>query len=304
MIGAWLAQVPVRIYHMYGLPLTTARGPRRLLLRWTERVSCRLADQVLCLSRSLREVAVAEGLCPPEKIKVLLSGNIDGLDAEEKFNPARLPAGARADVRAQYGIPPGALVAGFVGRIVRDKGLCELAGAWQILRDEYPDLHLLVAGESEPQDPIPAEVNHLLRTEPRIHLTGWCADTPPLYAAMDLFVLPTYREGFGTVSLEAAAMEVPVVSSRVPGCIDAVEDGVTGTLVTVRDAAALAAGMRRYLCDPGLRRRHGLAGRQRVLRDFRPEAMRAALYQEYVRLLQDKGLSVPDSSPVPMEVCS
>jgi len=90
-------------------------------------------------------------------------------------------------------------------------------------------------------------------------------------------------------------MRLPVVASRVPGCIDAVQDGVTGTLVTVRDPDALADGIRRYLRDPELGRSHGAAGRARVLRDFRPEAMRQALYEEYLRLLKEHDLSVPQS---------
>src|SRR5262249_8583139 len=231
MIGAWLARVPVRIYHLHGLPMMTATGLKRTLLRWSEKVACLLAHQVLCVSHSLQDVAVAEGLCPADKIKVLLSGSINGVDAEDTFNPERVGATARAAVRAHHGIPPDAPVIGFVGRVVRDKGLIELAEAWRLLQKEFPSLHLLVVGPFEPQDPVPADVIQLLRSDPQIHLTGLCLDVPPLYAAMDVAVLPTYREGFGIVAIEAAAMELPVVATRIPGCVDAVEDGVTGTLV-------------------------------------------------------------------------
>ena len=84
---------------------------------------------------------------------------------------------------------------GFVGRIVRDKGIIELVEAWKRLRDVYPDLHLLVVGPSEPQDPVPADVTDVLRRDSRIHLTGFQADAPPLYAAMDVVVLPTRVQG-------------------------------------------------------------------------------------------------------------
>jgi glycosyltransferase involved in cell wall biosynthesis len=121
-------------------------------------------------------------------------------------------------------------------------------------------------------------------------------NTPPLYAAMDMLVLPTHREGFPNVPLEAAAMEVPVVATRIPGCVDAVSDDETGILVPPRDPASLTAAIRRYLRDPVLRRRHGTAGRQRVLREFQQEALWAALHDEYEHLLTEHALAVTGTS--------
>jgi glycosyltransferase involved in cell wall biosynthesis len=120
-----------------------------------------------------------------------------------------------------------------------------------------------------------------LRADPRVHLTGVEWDTPPLYAAMDVVALPTYREGFPNVALEAAAMALPIVATRVPGVVDAVQDEVTGTLVAPRDAAALAGALQRYLGDPALRDRHGQAARRRVLAEFRREAIWEATAAEY-----------------------
>jgi lipopolysaccharide/colanic/teichoic acid biosynthesis glycosyltransferase len=109
---------------------------------------------------------------------------------------------------------------------------------------------------------------------------------PPLYAVMDVVILPTHREGFPVVPLEAAAMELPVVATCIPGCIEAVRDGVTGTLVPVLDPDALAEAIRAYVRDPQLRREHGVAGRIRMQQDFQPERMSEALYSEYRRLLE------------------
>jgi len=288
-MGASLTRVPVRIYHQHGLPLVTATGLKRHILRWTERTACRLAHQVICVSESVREVAIAEGLCPREKIKVLEHGSIDGIEGDRKFNPARISAESAQLVRARYQIPQGALVMGFVGRIVRDKGLSELAQSWRVLREECPSLHLLVAGPFESQDPIPADVEATLRSDPRIHLVGMAHDMPSIYRTLDLLVLPTYREGFPASLLEAAAMEVPVIATRIPGCVDAVRDGETGLLVPVRDAEALTAAIRVYLGDPKLRRQHGAKGRDRARREFDPEVMRESLFQEYLRLLGERG---------------
>ncbi|GAB4365110.1 MAG: glycosyltransferase family 4 protein [Elainellaceae cyanobacterium] len=292
-IAAWLAGSPVRIYQMRGLPLMTATGYKRRLLWWSERIACLLAHQVICNSHSLREVAIAEGICPATKIKVLLGGSSNGVDATTRFNPAHLSISIRQKIRQKYGIPTNALVIGFIGRIVRDKGIIELAEAWKIVRQEFPNLHLLVVGRFEPQDPPPFWVEQLLREDERVHLTGVELDTPPLYAAMDIFTLPSYREGFASVNLEAAAMQLPIVTTQVAGCIDSIQCGTTGTLILAQDVATLVEALRLYLKNPELRFRHGIAGRERVLQDFCQEAIWEAMYQEYVRLLSEQGLSVP-----------
>jgi len=290
MIAAFLMGVPVRVYNMRGLPCTTVTGGRRLLLQWTEMIACLLAHKVICVSHSIRQLVVSEGICPEKKIKVLVNGSGQGVDASNRFNPAHIGEEARKRIRKKYSIPVDAIVAGFVGRIVIDKGVLELAEAWRILRDEFPKFHLLVVGPFEPLDPIPAEVKDLFCRDSRIHLTGVLFDTPPLYAAMDILALPTYREGFSNVLLEAAAMELPVVATSVPGSIDAVEEDITGKIVQLGDPKALANALRLYLLDPELRRKHGVAGRERVLRDFRPEMIWEAQYQEYVSLMRKKGL--------------
>lgn len=297
MIAGMLAGAPVRVYHLRGLRLDTATGAQRLFLTWSERLSCALAHRVICVSHSVRDAAIALRLCPPEKITVLRGGSGNGVDASGRFNPERLPPGARMTTRARFGIPAEARVIGFVGRIVRDKGMIELVNAWRVLRAEDPNLHLLIVGPFERHDPLPPGAEALLREDRRVHLTGPVDETPPLYAAMDVVVLPTYREGFPNVLLEAAAMGLPVVASRVPGCVDAVRDGLTGALVPPRDAIALAAAIRRYLADPELRRHHGEAARERVVRDFRQEAVWEALYEEYSRLLRDRGVRIDNADP-------
>ena len=114
------------------------------------------------------------------------------------------------------------------------------------------------------------------------------AQMPALYNASDLIVLPTYSEGLPNVALEAAAMAKPVVATRVTGCVDVVEDGITGVLIPPRDSVALEEAITRYLADPPLRMRHGVAARERVLARFAPEPIWEALRDEYLRLLTEK----------------
>ena len=299
MIAAWLARVPVRVYHMRGLPFVTASGYRRRLLVATERIACRLAQRVICIGPSLRDEAVRARLCPPDRLVVLCGGG-NGTDAESLFNPARV-SDSRVAIRQRLDIPAQAVVIGFVGRLVRDKGVIELAEAWSVVREVVPDAHLLIIGEPEPRDPVPEAILSQLQADDRVHMVGFVADLtdmPPHYTAMDMLVLPTYREGFPNVPLEAAAMGLPVVATRVTGCVDAVLDGVTGTLVPVGDSGALARAIRAYLDDPALRQQHGAAGRERVLRDFQPKAIWQALYAHYVDLLAQAGIPVNGDGPV------
>ena len=284
MIAATVTRVPVRIYHMRGLPLETATGWQKRVLRGAERISCALATRVLCVSRSLREVAVGEGLCDPTKIEVLGEGSGQGVDAKH-FDPARLGRDARHTARRAHQIPDDAIVIGFVGRLVRDKGVVELVTAWQSLRERDLRLHLVIAGVLEDRDALPPEVVAELQADARVHVTGFIADIVPLYAAMDIVVLPTYREGFPNVPLEAAAMCKPVVATRVTGCVDAVVDGVTGMLVPAGDPAALASALWRYVEDPALRDAHGRAGRKRVIASFRPERIAELTYDKYRELV-------------------
>jgi glycosyltransferase involved in cell wall biosynthesis len=292
LTAALAAAIPVRIYHMRGLVFTTATGWRRALLRRTEQLSCDLAHQVFAVSESVRALAVEAKVCDPAKIKVLARGSGNGVDATGRFNPDAVGSEARRETRARLGIRDDELVVGFVGRLVRDKGVGELVDAWQTIREANGRAHLIVIGAFEPRDAISRETALVMRTDPRIHLVESTFEMPVWYAAMDLVVLPTYREGFPNVLLEAAAMRLPVVASCAPGCVDAVEDGKTGILVPPRDARALAGAIDAYLRNPASRRRHGAAARDRVLGHFRPEPIWQALYLEYLRLLRQAGVVV------------
>src|SRR5579864_703857 len=300
MLAAVAARVPVRIFEIHGLPYLTASGLRRRLLKWATKIACRVSHRVLCVSFSIRDLAISTGLCPDWKITVSARGSVNGVDAADAFNPARHAPDSSHRVRTRYGISRESAVMGFVGRLVRDKGLVELSAAWTSLRDEFPGLEWLLVGDAEPHDPLPPNVLAQLRSDPRIHWTGWVDDLPELYGVMNLLVLPSYREGFPVVALEGAAMGLPIVATRVPGCIDAVEDGITGVLVEPRDPSVLAEAIRNYLRDPELRTRHAEAARQRVIRDFQPARIWHAVKAEYLSLLQKRGLVSPEQSAAPI----
>jgi glycosyltransferase involved in cell wall biosynthesis len=283
MIAAFLARVPIRVYHLRGLPLEGATALRRIVLWTTEWISCVLATRVIAVSHSLRQVALAYRFCPPQKIVVLAKGSGNGVDAEHLYHP--MPDRVRAEVRRDYDIPATATVIGFVGRLVRDKGVAELSQAWRMISQSRDDAYLMIIGPVEERDRLPQELLEWLRSHDRIRFTGMQTDIARLYAAADVIALPTYREGFPNVALEAAAMGLPIVATRVTGCVDAVVHDQTGLLCAPRNPEALAASLLRYLDDPQLRQCHGDAARVRVLRDFQPKVIWTAIEQQYRSLL-------------------
>jgi glycosyltransferase involved in cell wall biosynthesis len=295
MISARLARVPVRVFHVHGLPHLTSRGVRYRLLVLATKVACALAHRVLCVSPSIRQVLVEQDLCPRDKVLVPVNGSSGGVDAEGRFNPASIGELTASAVRARHGVPPGSFVVAFIGRLVRDKGVVELCEAWCALRLRHPELHLLIAGDFEPQDPVPLATIETLRSDPRVHLAGFCENVPEFLAAIDLVVFPSYREGFPNVPLEAAAMGVPVVATAVPGCVDSILDNVTGTLVPPYNSTALAAAIERYMNEPARKQKHGLQARARVLRDFRSEPIWGFISNQYDEQLRRAGLVCPRS---------
>lgn len=286
MLAAAITRVPCRIHTLRGLRFETMTGPGRRVLMATTRLTCALAHRVLCVSPSLRSRAIELGLVPAHKAVVLGMGS--GLDLA-RFTATPAIRDRAAALRRELGIAADAPVLGFVGRIARDKGFVELSAAWQALRERYPGLHWVIAGPLDPTDAIPVHIGAELDTHPRVHRLGHVDDVTPVYAMMDVLALPTYREGFGNVLIEAAALGIPAVASRVTGCVDAVDDGVTGTLVPARNVDALVAAIAAYVDNPELRQAHGRAGRARAERLFRQEDLWARTQRTYLELAAQAG---------------
>ncbi len=283
-LASWLAGVPCRVYTLHGLRLETATGGKRLLLQLLECLACRLAHRVVCVSASVRRRAVELGIVGEAKCVVLASGSANGVNTEPYHDIEDLSRAARAK-REQLGIPQSAPVIGFVGRLTRDKGVPELVAAFQRLRDAYPELRLLLLGPLEHGDPVPASVADAIRRNARIVAPGFVKQTAVYYQLMDLLALPSHREGFPTVVLEAAAAGKPVVGTRATGVVDAVVHGETGLLTPVGDVAALTRALARLLDDPALVNRLGQAARERATRHFQPAALWQAVADFYDELL-------------------
>ena len=283
--AAWLNRVPCRFYTLHGLRFETSRGIRRRLLIYAERLACRFAHRVVCVSQSVREKAIAFGLTNLDRTVVFGSGSCNGVDASRfTATPERIRRAAA--LRYQFGIPAQAPVLLFVGRLTSDKGIPELVRAFLKLGNQFPDLHLLLAGCFEEEDPLPVDTRKSLETHPRVVFAGPVQDIATYYAIADVVVLPSHREGLPTVILEAQAAGKPVVGASVTGIVDVVVDGETGLLFPVGDVPALIETLARLITDKTLASKLGRAGQDQVKRNFQQERVWEALHREYLGVLR------------------
>ena len=277
-LAGWAARVPRRIYELWGLRLETSSGAARRVFALLERTTMRLSTMVIANSRSLAVRAADLGLPGRKDVVVLGSGSSHGVDAD-RFSPdASLPAMELALKQAleQSSAP----VVGFVGRLHPDKGIDTLFQALRICADRGAEAQLLIVGGDEG-----AHVDERIdgrQTSIPVHVTGFAADVRPTLREMDILVLPSRREGFPNVVLEAAAMTVPAIVSDATGCVDSVIDGETGVIVPVGDAERLANELMALLGNRGDRERLGSAARARVIAEFEPQRVWALHAQRWV----------------------
>jgi glycosyltransferase involved in cell wall biosynthesis len=286
MLAGWLAGVPCRVYTLRGLRLETAKGWKRTVLMGTEWIACKCAHRVICVSASLRQRAIDLRLVEATKALVVGSGSSGVL--VEKYLPTSENVERSRKLYSGLDLPENVPVIGFVGRFTRDKGIPELIDAFDELRLEHPALRLLLVGDFEDGDPVPESVQARIESDPFIVRTGFVSDTSPYYHLMDLLVLPTYREGFPNVPLQAQVAAKPVVTTRVAGAVDSVQDGKTGLMVPVGDASALAHAISSLLCDATKRKEMGRSGQEWVLREFTLSRVIDAQVRVYQSLISEK----------------
>ena len=261
-VAAMLCGVPSRVYLLRGLKLETSTGVKRRILLAAERLASACSHTVLCNSESLRDIALALRVAPASKLHMLGGGSSNGVDVEH-FSPGP------GSLRARLGLPTDAPVVGFVGRLTRDKGLPELVEAFDAILIAKPQARLLLVGWFDAsEDALGHDLRARIKNHPRIHMTGYVADTAPYYRVMDVMVLPTWREGFPNVVLEAAASGIPVVTTLCTGSRDAVVPEVTGLLIPPGYPVAICEAVLQLLRNPARRSRMGKAARAWVLENY------------------------------------
>ena len=283
--AALFAGVPLRMHTIHGLYFPGFMRPEhRWLYVWLERITLAFSHYNFSQNPEDVPVAVAEKISRPERIEQI--GN--GIPLE-RFDPASFAADRRA-IRAELGYSDEHLVIGMVGRLVAEKGYYDAFEAARIVKQHVPNARFLFVGRFEPKfDAIKPEDLERHGIADVAQFLGHRDDVPRLYAAMDIFMLPSHREGFPRSVMEAAAMAKPSVVTAIRGCRQTVEDSVTGLMVPLRDPPALAAALERLLSSADLRARMGSAAREKALREFDEKKIIDAIIAAYHRLTAHRG---------------
>jgi len=280
MLAALLARNHVRAHTFTGQVWAARRGPGRFVLKTMDRLLAACATHILVDSHSQMEFLLRERVISKRKTSVLGSGSISGVDTD-RFQPRQ---DVRDRMRAKLEIPMGATVFVYIGRLKRDKGILDLATAFSQLSQSYANAYLIVVG--------PDEENLRLEIESRcatyaesVRIVSQTSTLEDYMASADVLCLPSYREGFGSVIIEAAACGVPALASRIYGITDAIREGETGIFHRAGDVGDLLSGMQLLARDQAKRIEMGKSARARAEADFCSKNVTAALLEYYRRRL-------------------
>lgn len=268
MLAAYIACVPFRIYFRHGLVYETSTGFKRKLLIVMDKFTSVLATKIVCVSPSVCHKSIEDKLNVASKQYLLSRGTCNGIDIC-KFSTKNLDEVRLRKLKDELNIEQIDFVIGYTGRLVRDKGIIELVHAFQTLQCKYVTLKLMLVGMLEERDALPSDIVESIKQNSRIINTGYVQNSniEYYYALMDVFVLPSYREGFPTSVLEASAMELPIITTKATGCIDSIVEKETGIFVK-HDSESIAMAIELLYLDEVGRKEYGKRGRKFVVDNF------------------------------------
>ena len=295
MMAGKLTCVPHRIYTVTGLRYQGAQGMLRWILMTMERITCFCATKVIPEGNGVK-MALEHDHITKKPLKVVLNGNINGIDTEyfsvesvarvDKEQPTQADvANKRASIRASLGLSADDFAFVFVGRIVGDKGMNELAACMRQLQGSHPKCKLILVGRFETEfDPLDNGIEDFFKSASNVVYVGYQKDVRPYFLAADALVFPSYREGFPNVVMQAGSMKLPSIVTDINGCNEIVTDGINGKIIPPRDSEALLKMMENFLDD--LTATNSMARNARAIIQSRYEQRQVweALREEYGKL--------------------
>lgn len=282
MLAGWIAGVPVRMHTFTGLVFPTATGLKQKLLIWTDRLTCACATHINPEGNGVKQDLIRYHITK-KPLKIIANGNVNGIDLEYFQRTPEVMQTAEAYRKE------GVFTFCFVGRVVKDKGVCELLHAFARLYKHVPDIRLLIVGEMEQElDPLDEESLHLLLHHSGVCYMGEQNDVRPFYAVSDVFVLPSYREGFPNVVLEAGAMGVPSIVTNINGANEIIMNGENGVIIEPQSEEKLFQAMQKFISEPEQVHKLAKNCRNIIAEKFDRRMVWSALLEEYKTLLKEK----------------
>jgi glycosyltransferase involved in cell wall biosynthesis len=296
MMAGWFCNVPLRMHTVAGLPLMEATGIKRKLLEATEKITYACAQKIYPNSAGLEKFLIEELKVNAKKVKIIGKGSSNGIDTDFFRRTADLENQAIA-IRKQFGAGPEDVIFSFVGRIVRDKGIVELVRSFKAITDGLRDnvlpdgsvkraFLLLVGPFEQALDPLPHDVVTFLEKDKQVILAGFQRDVRPWMMASDIFVFPSYREGFPNVVMQSCLLQIPVIVSDINGCNELVHHHVSGLVVPPKDIQSLHQAMSMLLDDAHKRKTFSTAAYDFVFTNFQREVVWEELRKEYIKMLR------------------
>jgi len=287
MLAARLANIPLRLHTVAGLPLIETTGLKRQLLNFAEKFTYRCANHVYPNSKGLYEFIVKNKFCPGKKLKIIGNCSSNGIDTDH-FSPAYYSTEQKKKIKNEMGISEIAFVFCFIGRLVKDKGINELVAAFSQLStisNFQPSSKLLLVGPFENElAPLMPETNSEIQNHPDIIYKGFQTDIRPYLAISDVLVFPSYREGFPNVVMEAGAMGLPCIVTDINGCNEIIEEGVNGLIVPPKNKEQLQEKMQMLMENFVLRNQLKQNARNMILSRYEQKMLWEALLAEYRQL--------------------
>lgn len=287
MLAAFICNIKVRIFTLRGIRSSSLSGYKKSVVWFMEWMSCLLSHRVIAISPSLKEEAIRLKLVnKTRKVKVIGKGSSNGVDLN-MFSDKSILKDDLKKIKSKYGID--GFVFGFIGRLVKDKGVEELIEAFiKVKRNSRRNIYLMLVGEFEVDNCISQNTINLINSDDSIICVGH-TDNVPLFASLiDVLILPSYREGFGNVVIESAAMGTPAIVTDIPGARDTIVDGVTGFLMKPKCVEDLETLMIRYLLDFSLKDIQGESAKTRVKKFFDREVIWREQEALYVDIYKKK----------------
>lgn len=285
-IASFFARVPIRLYAQWGIRYVGMSGMSRKIFKFIEKIVCRLSTHIRSVSPMNMQFAIDEGLYKKEKAKVVGNGGTIGVDMSD-YDIAKKELW-KNEIREKSNINENDFVFGFAGRISADKGCTELLTAFRNIAEAYENAKMLVVGPVEDDCGLPQELIDWANNSDRVVFTGRvpATDMKMYYSAMDVLIHPTYREGFGMVIQEAGALAVPVITTKIPGASEVMQDGVSCILVEPKNTAELQTAMADLLCNTDKVKKLGDGAYERTKNLYDRPIMLENLKKDYIDLLK------------------